>query len=309
LRRHHRLAGPVLAASFSRLDLDAEVVFCSSSGWAHGIHATGRKIVYCHTPARWLYQTDRYLGHRRPIAGTLLKAARPYLRKWDQQAAHSAQRYLTQSTAVRNRIRAIYGIEAEILPAPSCLGMGDALPVSGLDPGFFLCVSRLLPYKNLDAIIDAARVRPDIRLVVAGTGPEEARLRQVAPGNVQLLGRVTDEQLRWLYANCAALIAASFEDYGLTPLEAAAYGKPTAALRWGGYLDTVVEGKTGFYFDAPSGEAIGQALRRITQEPLSPIVIRRHGARYSENAFISRLQAVVGEEGRPPAGRPLPKAS
>lgn len=308
LRRHHRLAGPMLAPAFSSLELDTAVALCSSSGWAHGIQTRGRKIVYCHTPARWLYQTDRYFGRRRLLSGAFLRAARPYLLKWDQRAAHSAHRYVTQSTAVRDRIRAIYGIEAQILPAPCLLGTGDAVPVTGVECGFILCVSRLLPYKNLDAIVGTFRALPNARLVVAGTGPDEARLRRDAPRNVRFLGRVSDEQLRWLYANSLALIAASFEDYGLTPLEAAAHGKPTVALRWGGYLDTVVEGKTGMFFDAPTSEAIQDAVVRLAENRFSPAVIRQHAARYSEDVFIARLQAIVVEE-RQPARWPLAQVS
>src|SRR5207245_7247075 len=106
-------------------------------------------------PARWLYQADCYLGRRRPVTQVLLRTVRPFLVRWDEHAAHSAQQYVTQSTAVRDRIRRLYGIEAEVLPAPFALGVGEGEPVVGIEPGFFLCVSRLLPYKNVDAVVGA----------------------------------------------------------------------------------------------------------------------------------------------------------
>lgn len=233
------------------------------------------------------------------MARTTLTVARPFLLRWDKQAAHSAQRYLTQSTAVRDRIRLVYGMEAEVLPAPFTLGTGDGIAVPGVEPGFLLCVSRLLPYKNVGAVIDAFKELPNHRLVLVGTGPEQKRLRKEAPGNVQLVGVVSDQQLRWLYANCCGLVAASFEDYGLTPLEAAAHGKPTAALRWGGYLDTVRDGETGIFFDEASAGAIRDAVRRLLIQPFRPTTIRAHAAMYSEETFIQRLKAIVAGDGRP----------
>lgn len=296
-QRHHRLAAPFLAMAFSKLTLDADVVLCSSSGWSHGVSATGRKIVYCYAPAHWLYQGDRYLGARRPVARIMLHAARPFLRRWDERAAHSAQRYLTQSTAARDAIRRVYGIEAEVLPGPLTLGVGNGVPVDGVEPGFFLCVSRLLPYKNIDAVVSAFAKLANARLILVGTGPEQKRVQREAPRNVRLLGRVSDQELRWLYANSAGLIAASFEDYGLTPLEAAAHGKPTVALRWGGYLDTVIEGTTGIFCEAPTVEAIREAVIGLANHSFSPAAIRAHAALYSEDAFIARLRAIVSGHG------------
>jgi glycosyltransferase involved in cell wall biosynthesis len=92
------------------------------------------------------------------------------------------------------------------------------------------------------------------------------------------------------------LIAASFEDYGLTPLEAAAHGKPTAALRWGGFLDTVVEHQTGIFFDAPTAAAISEAVVRLANEPFSATAIRRHAGAYAEDAFVRRLKTIVAAE-------------
>jgi glycosyltransferase involved in cell wall biosynthesis len=255
-----------------------------------------------------LYQPERYLGKSYSLARPILHALTPHLRNWDRRVAASADRYLTHSTAVRDQIRLLYGIVADVLPAPFTLGVREGVPVAGIEPGFFLCVSRLLPYKNIDGIISAFAQLPKHRLVLAGTGPEEKRLRREAPRNVRVLGLVSDEELRWLYANSATLIAASFEDYGLTPLEAAAHGKPTAALRWGGYLDTVIEGETGIFFDSPTVAAIREAIERVASHPFTPTAIRVHASRYSEGAFIKRLRAIV-LGGDQPERRTLAEAS
>ncbi len=118
LRTRHRLALPLLAPAFSRLTVDAEVAICSSSGWAHGAHVTGRKVVYCHTPARWLYQTERYLDGSSAGSKAVLSVLAPPLRSWDRRAAASAHRYLVNSTAVRQRVSDLYGIDAEVVPPP-----------------------------------------------------------------------------------------------------------------------------------------------------------------------------------------------
>jgi glycosyltransferase involved in cell wall biosynthesis len=300
LQHHHRLALPLLASAFSRVTLKADVVLCSSSGWAHGARAVGRKLVYCHTPARWLYQTQTYLGGRRPIAAAALHVLDHQLRRWDQKAARSADRYLTQSTAVRDRIRQLYGIDAEVIPGPYRLGPGHRqTAVEGLGAGFYLCVSRLLPYKNVDAIIGAFADLPRAKLVVAGTGPEAAALKRLATGNVRLVGAVSDEQLAWLYANCAGVLAAAYEDYGLTPLEAAAFGKPAAVLRWGGFLDTVVEGETGVFFESPIPAEVRAGVARLRANEFNASRIQTHADAYSEERFIRRLRAAAleGETG------------
>jgi len=296
LRRRHRLALPLLAAAFSRLDIAADVVICSSSGWAHGARTAGRKVVFCHTPARWLYQQDVYLRGKPALACAAFAALRPVLMAWDRRAAASAHRYVVNSTAVRARVHDLYGIEAETLPPPYGVDPnGTQKPVEGLEPGFYLCVSRLLPYKNVDAVVEAFADLRGERLVVVGDGPDEAELRRLAGPNVRLLGTVSDEELRWLYSHSAGLVAAAYEDFGLTPLEAAAFGKPTAALRWGGFLDTLVEDATGVFFAQPRPDDIAVAVQRLRSRRWSGPTLRAHAERFGEARFIERLRALVDD--------------
>ena len=250
LRHHHRLAFPLLAPAVSRMRIDADLLIASSSGWAHAIRSTGTKIVYCHAPARWLYQAENYLGRsddRRKLSARISRISATAalgmfsgpLRNWDRRAASAADHYIANSTTTQRAIREAYGIDAPVLPPPPALmPAGPDEAIDDVHPGFVLCVARLLPYKNVDAVINAIGLLPDTRLVVVGTGPDEDRLTslaaKVAPSRVKLAGRVSDAQLRWAYRNCVALAAASIEDYGLTPLEAAAFGRPTVALHAGG---------------------------------------------------------------------------
>ncbi len=297
LRRNHRAALPLLARSFSRMSIAADVVVCSSSGWAHGIRTDGRKIIYCHNTARWLYQADRYEPGRGGIAGMGLSLLEDRLRRWDLAAATSAHRYLANSTVVRDRIRAAYGVDAEIVPPPYAIDVhGTQTPIGSLDAGFVLCVSRLISYKNVAAIVGAMQGLGGHQLVVVGTGPDEAELRAMAPANVMMLGVVDDDQLRWLYANCVGLVSASYEDFGLTPIEAAAFGKPSALLRWGGFLDTLNEGITGLYFDEPTPLSVAGALETLLHERWDADAIRTHASRYSEANFADRMKAIAREE-------------
>ena len=304
LRRYHRAALPLFARTFSTITVDADVSLCSSSGWAHGVVTTGRKVVYCHTPARWLYQTDRYVGNhtsafgfRRALKQAALGTFRKSLESWDRTAAASADRYLVNSTASAEAVRDVYGIEAEVLaPPPAIDAAGPLRPVSGLDPGYWLCVSRLLPYKNLDLVIEAVRATKGARLVIVGDGPERARLELLAGPEITILRGLGDDQLRWCYANCRALLTASYEDFGLTPLEVAAFGKPTAAPHLGGFLDTIVQGLTGVFFERPEPGLIAEAMTRVGEIAWDAKVIVEHAAGFNEARFATRLREVVAEE-------------
>jgi glycosyltransferase involved in cell wall biosynthesis len=297
LRRRHRAALLLLAPSFSRLRVEADVLFCSSSGWAHASRARGRKVVYCHTSARWLYQTSRYMAESGVVARMGLALVRRPLTRWDRAAALSADRYLANSTWVACEIERIYGVEAEILFPPVMIDAdGPQLPVDGIEPGYVLCVTRLLPYKNLSAITSAFHRLRDERLVVVGHGPDEGRLRLLAGANVHFVGTVTDAELRWLYGNARGLVAAAYEDFGLTPLEAAAFGKPVAALRFGGYLDTVREGETGVFFELPAPGAITAGVRALLDGCWSGEALREHAASFSEARFVERIREIARDE-------------
>lgn len=188
-------------------------------------------------------------------------------------------------------------MEADVLFPPVTLDLGkEARELPGIEPGYLLVVSRLLPYKNVAVAVEALRGLPAVRLLVVGVGPEYGRLRRESPSNVVLVGNLPDEQLRWLYRNALAIIAPSFEDFGLTPLEGALAGKPTVALRAGGYLDTVVEEVTGVFFDRAEPAALRQAVVRVLSERWDEAAIRSHATLFSEQRFATKLHQVVAEE-------------
>lgn len=134
LRRSHRLALPFLAWAAGRTRVNAVHTIVSSSGWAHGFPTNGSKIVYCYSPARWLYQRDAYLGTSKLTpTGVALRLLAPFLKRWDRRAAKSATKYFAISTVVQRRIQETYGIESEVLPAPHSVDM--SIPQEPVDLG------------------------------------------------------------------------------------------------------------------------------------------------------------------------------
>ena len=289
-RRDPRLALPVLAPTFSRYRVDdADVVVCSTSGWAHGVRTSAPKIVYCHNPAHWLYEPTEYLRGQSPAAALALRALGPSLRRWDRAAALSADRYVANSSKVAAQVRELYGIEAEVIAPPLSLDVGGPLePVPGLEPGFLLNVSRQRGYKNVELVCRAVEALAGERLVTVSPLP---------PGEwsprITSVGSVSDAQLRWLYANARALVSAALEDFGLTPIEANAFGTPAILLRSGGFLETLVEGVTGHFIEGRDVASVVAALQRPLE--VDPDKIREHAASYSQETFAARMNAVVDE--------------
>jgi glycosyltransferase involved in cell wall biosynthesis len=272
---------------------DADVVVCSSSGWAHGIGGAAARVVYCYTPARWLYRPNDFTPG--PAARAALGVAAPVLRRWDRRQALGAARYLTTAPGIAERIREVYGIEAEVLtPPPGLSEAGPREPVAGVGEGIVLCGARLLPDKHVDLLV-AAAPSLDREVVVVGDGPEARRLRSAAPVNVRFLARTSDAGLRWLYDRASVLAAPAEEDYGLTPVEAAAFAVPTVARSGGGHLVTVVDGTTGRLVQDPTPAAFGAALREALDHPWDRARLRSHANDLSEPAFARRLREVVDE--------------
>ncbi len=286
-RTDPRKAFPLLPAATRLLPTpEADVLVISSSGWAHGVRTDAPKIVYCHNPPRWIYQSDEYLSGLGRGPRLAARAGKRALRRWDQAVAREASLYVANSTSVARRIRAVYGIEPRVLFPPSSLDVdGPQEPVPGVRPGFWLTVARGRAYKNTDLVSRAVLEVSGAELVVVGVSGSSDRVHGV--------GRVSDAELRWLYANCRGLLSASHEDFGLTPIEANRFGKPAVVVKTGGFLDTVVQGVNGHFFSEASVDAVRRAL--LTLPELDPSAIRAHADRFSEPRFIASLHALVDE--------------
>ena len=291
-RSHHRAALPFLARATSAIDITADITLASSSGWAHGVTTSDYLAVYCHAPARWLYQTDRYL--RRGGLGPLSQASRlwfNHLRQWDQTAQRRADLYVVNSTATQKVVEEVYGRETSIVAPP--VDFPAEIP-AGDDRGDVLLVARLLPYKNVDLALDVARAMPDLRFRIVGDGPLLQSLNSRSTKNVSFLGAVSEDELWREYAGTKVHLALSHEDFGITPLEAAAAGKPTVARKSGGYVDTITA-TTGMLIDENelTVSAIVETLQSTLDAPWDLSQLQRHARQFSRQAHWAALQAVI----------------
>lgn len=267
---------------------EADVLISSSSGWAHGIRSRpGTKhVVYCHSPARWLYSTSAYIES--PLKRLAVAPLLSSLRTWDQRAAARADGYIANSYAIRNSIRDVYGFEAEVVYPP----VDTERFVPSPQGERLLVVSRLLAYKRVDLAV-AAATRAGLPLDIVGDGPMAAELRSIAGPSVRFLGRITDVEVTRLMQDCRALILPGREDFGIVPVEAAAAGKPTVAYAQGGALETVRDEETGVLFADATVDSLCSGLKRLESLSFDPAVLAAHAETFSRETFRGRLARAI----------------
>lgn len=306
-RRWYRALLPLMPIALENFDLRGyDLVVSSESGPAKGVitSSSTRHICYCHTPMRYLW--DLYPAYRNEwTASRLMRAAMApganYLRLWDFASAARVDRFVANSENVRARIWKTYRREAEVVYPPV-----DVESFAWKPPeDYFLMVSELVRYKRLDVAVRLFS-RTGRRLRIAGAGPELRRLRKLAAPNVEFLGRVSDDALRELYSRCRALLLPGEEDFGITPVEALASGKPVIALGRGGALETVPP-FGGVFFDEPSEPHLANALERF--EKIEPEVraadLQEHAKRFSAAEFSRKMRTVL-DDGSVPVRGSLP---
>jgi glycosyltransferase involved in cell wall biosynthesis len=288
--QHFRRLFPLYPPAFRSFgQLDADVVISSSSGWAHAVRTTPGSFhaVYCYSPARWLYTDQRAQSGR---AGELTARALAPYRHWDQAKARKADLYIAISDWVRRRIARVYGIAAPVVYPPVDVSRFTPTPRGER----LLVVSRLLDYKRVDVIVRAAS-EAEIGLDVVGTGPELERLKALAGPQVVFHGGADDGAVTELIEGCRALCIAGCEDFGITPVEAQAAGKPVVAFAAGGALETVTEGLSGSFFDTYRPEAVTAAIRRCDDLETSPQQLAALAERFSAATFRRQLVSTIEE--------------
>lgn len=288
---------PLMPTAVEQYDLtEFDLVISSSSSVAKGVvtRADTVHVCYCHTPMRYAWDFyHEYLNG--PDVGSLKKKLIPwlmnYIRMWDRLSADRVDYFLANSKNVANRIKKHYHREAQVLYPP--VETSYFSPVDE-DEEFFLVISRLVPYKRVDLAIQACN-ELKLPLRVIGTGPEFERLKALAGPNVQMMGRLSQEEIRWHYARCRALLFPGEEDFGITPVEAQASGRPVIAFGKGGALETVVEGKTGMFFEEQTIEALVSSLREFDKFSFDKAVIRKHAETFDTKLFKVKLQQYINE--------------
>jgi len=287
LRRGYRSLLPLMPMALEAFDLRGyDLVVSSESGPAKGVitSSSTRHICYCHTPMRYLW--DLYPAYRNEWTRSSWKRAAMtpltnYLRLWDYASAARVDQFVANSANTRQRIWKTYRRESEVAYPPVDVDSFYHMPAED----YYLIVSELVPYKRIDAAVREFS-RTGRRLRVAGDGPEYRSLRSGATPNIEFLGRVSDADLRELFARCRAFLMPGEEDFGITAVEALASGKPVIALGRGGALETVPS-FGGVFYDDPA--KLGAAIERFESLEFRPAELQSWSRRFSEEEFARRM--------------------
>jgi len=292
--RNQRWLLPVYPAAFESFDLRGyDLILSITSAFAHGVRVPkgARHICYCLTPARFLWTYDDYV--EREQIGRLPRLVLPLfikaLRDWDRRVADRVTQYVAISQVVRERIAQYYQRDSTIIYPPVEV---ERFRVSTESGDYFLILSRLVPYKRIDLAVQAFN-ELGLPLVIAGDGRDRARLQAMAKPNVRFLGRVSDDQGKELMAHCRAFLFPGEEDFGITPLEASACGKPVIAFAGGGALETIVAGVTGEFFREPTPESLLNVLRDFDHQKYNPQAMRQQAEKFSVQVFKKELIDLV----------------
>ena len=302
LRRIYRGLLPLAPLALESFDLRGyDLVISSESGPAKGVivSSTARHVCYCHTPMRYLWEL--YPFYRNDIIQSGLKRAllaplASYLRLWDYASAARVDTFVANSENVRRRIRRAYGRSARVVYPPV---EADRFEWRRSED-YYLIVSELAAYKRIDYAVRWF-ARSGRRLRIAGDGAEYRRLKALAGGRVEFCGRVSDDEIRRLYASANALIMPGEEDFGLTMVESLASGKPVIGLGRGGAVE-IVKDHCGILFNEPREADLERGIRQYERDPgrFDPDRLRLEARRFSLESFAAGLRSAI--EDRPWTG-------
>jgi glycosyltransferase involved in cell wall biosynthesis len=310
-RTLHRHMMPLYPMAVEGLDLRGfDLVISSDSGPVKGVRvdAGAVHICFCHSPMRYLYDGyESYRAQMGPVTRAVFTATAGRVREWDRRAAGRVTAFIANSEYVRGRIRRIYGRESSVIHPPIDLHRARMLPASELGR-HYLCAGRLVGYKRTELMVEAcARLGRELR--IAGTGPEEGRLKILAKKlgagaaagfDITFRGEVSTDALWGEYAACRALLFGADEDFGMVPLEAQACGRPVVAYGAGGSLETVRgagERRTGVYFAEQTVEAVMEGILEFEAAEAAgvfvPEVVHGWAAEFATPVFMRRMREFV----------------
>jgi len=300
-RSKHRHYLPLMPLAIEQLDVSKyDIVISSSHVAAKGV-ITGPDqlhICYCHSPVRYAWDLQHeYLaqaGLRFGPKAMLARAILHYIRNWDVRTSMGVDYFLANSQFVARRIEKMYRREASVIHPPVAV---DQFALGETRGDYYVTLSRLVPYKRVDLIVQAFNRMPDRRLIVIGDGPEYHRIERIAGPNVRLMGYQPDDRVqRYLQMAKASLFAAE-EDFGIVPVESMACGTPVITYGKGGATETVIDGQTGVFFHERNSFSIREAVERFEAEgvSLSPEQVREHAEQFSSRRFRREFEDFVTE--------------
>jgi glycosyltransferase involved in cell wall biosynthesis len=291
---NHRLLFLVYPFAVNSLDLsDFDLIISSTSGYAKGVKKKkgALHICYCHTPMRWVWRYEDYAAREQfgRVGRLLLPRLLSGLKKWDLQAAQRPDLYIANSEVTARRIKTFYNRDSVVIPPPIDV---DRFSFDESDEGYYLLLSRLLPYKRLDLAVEACR-QLDRPLVVIGDGPARKSLEQISGPKTKFLGRQPDDVVARYAGRCRALIFPGEEDFGMTPLEINAAGRPVIAYGSGGARETVIDGETGVFFELQTPKNLIEAMTRFESMVWDRQTLRRQAEKFGRDVFASRIHELV----------------
>ena len=271
-KSNHEFLGTLMPLAFESFDFSGfDLVISVTSEAAKGIITKPGTLHVCYmlTPTRYLWSHhNEYFKH--PILKVIARPFVNYLRRWDKIAAQRPDALVSISNEVQDRIKKYYNRESNIIFPPVDLLIQNSSSING-HKKHYLLVSRLdYGYKNVGLVIKAFN-NLGYPLIVVGTGREENRLRSKSKSNIKFLGNVSDKKLAEIYQDAKALIMPQEEDFGIVSVEAQSFGVPVIAYKKGGALDTVIPGKTGFFFKYQTSDTLEEAIKRFDDSDCSSI--------------------------------------
>lgn len=299
IHRQHQPYLLLYPLAFGGLDLqDYDLVISNKSAFCFGVRTPPGTchICYCLTPTRFVWDFYSYVN-REQVDGAASGLVRPFLgwmRRWERQAADRIDAFVAISDEIQKRVQRCYGRESDVIYPP--VDTQRFAPVDRQDD-YFLIVSRLIPYKRIDLAVRAF-TQLGFPLKISGDGRDRESLQAIAGPNVQFLGYVHNEDLGQLMARCRAFVFPGLEDFGITPVQAMAAGRPVIAYAGGGALDYVVEGVTGTFFHEQTPESLVDAVRRFDARGFDPATIRAHAKQFDTDVFKSQILAFIQDQMR-----------
>jgi glycosyltransferase involved in cell wall biosynthesis len=278
---------PLFPLAIEQLDLRGyDLVISSSHAVAKGVitHPGQLHISYCYTPMRYIWdmQESYFVDHRiGPLKRKFLRYLFFKLRQWDRLSSERVERFISISSFIQRRVRKYYGRDSVVIHPPVDTA---AFGFHADKEDYYFTASRLVPYKKC-AMIARTFARNGKRLIIAGDGPDYLEIKRNLTPNITLLGAVSDEKMIYLMQRAKAFVFASFEDFGIVPVEAMSCGTPVIAYGKGGSLDTVVDTKTGIFFQEQSEESLDRALSRFEKSDFDYKSISEHAQRFSDERF------------------------